>query len=504
MRLGIVGPTYQSQSLLADAQRCINWYLERIESGRGKTDLGLYRTPGLKKFAQPGGYGLGGYGLGGYGIGQPARAIFNLQTCFGRLFGICDYPQGQELVEFFADGTFRAWRPLGGGGARASLAYNNAQQLLIASGGQLFLFDMTTNVLTEINTKDGSALQGPVAKVGFTKGFFVALLKDSQQFQVSAVEDGTSWDPTDETRPNDFPDNVLGMIVDHGEMFLLGDKQSIVYYVSGGANFPLDPVPGSFMEIGLLAPDSLTKFDNSVFWIGADERGGAMAWMAQGYHPQRVSNHAIEAEWQSYSRVDDAIGYAFQMNGHTFWHVLFPSAQKSWRYDVTVGPTAWHEVAYKDGTAHRSQCHAFAFGKHLVGDWNSGTVYEMSPKFLDDDGAEIVRTRRAVHISDEDDFLFHNELKLALNTGMGPLPPLRDGEGNPRGPVINLRWSNDGGRNWSNEHPRDAGQAGEYKKRVVWRRLGRARDRVYEITVSDPVDWAIIDGYLDVEAAVPA
>src|ERR1700685_3758095 len=109
-----------------------------------------------------------------------------------------------------------------------------------------------------------------------------------------------------------------------------------------------------------------------LFWLGQDSRGAAIAWRANGYTPVRISTHATEFAWQSYSKVSDAISYSYQDQGHTFWHLFFPSANKSWRYDAATG--LWHEVAYLNGgtsIAHLSQCYCFAFGKHLVGDWNS-------------------------------------------------------------------------------------------------------------------------------------
>lgn len=70
-----------------------------------------------------------------------------------------------------------------------------------------------------------------------------------------------------------------------------------------------------------------------------------------------------------------------------------------------------------------------------------------------------------------------------------------------RGPVISLRWSDDNGHTWSNSYDRSFGEAGEYKTRVIWRRLGRARDRIFEISVSDPVPARIVDGYAEFSGA---
>jgi hypothetical protein len=497
VRSGIVGPSYQSQSLLADAQMCKNWYVETIESGSGKSKMALYRSPGLKRFTDPKGYGLGGYGLGGYGIGEEAQKVWNMKSCFGRTFAVVEWPKEQNLIEVFSDGTFISRGTLGAPGTKPSIAYNNASQLMIASGGQLFLLNLTNNQLSEIDTTKGTALQGPVSKIRFSDSFFIALIKNSQKFQVSAPLDGSSWDPTDITAIEVFPDNVLSMEVDHREIILMGEKQTVIYGDSGAPNFPFDPVPGGFMEQGILAPESLVKADNSWFWIGQDERGGAMAWRAVGYSPRRITTHAIEFAWQGYPRVDDAIAWTFQYRGHTFIHFYFPSADKSWRFDIAEN--LWHEVGSSIG-AHLGLCHLFAYGKHLVGARNSGIIYELGT-FTDDDGAPLIVTRRSPYIGDEDEWGFHTELRLSVETGVGPSPPLLDGRGQPRDPILSLRWSDDGAKTWSQPRNVGLGKGGEYGKRVVFRRLGRSRHRIYEIQCSDSVPVNIIDAYLSVENA---
>ena len=113
-----------------------------------------------------------------------------------------------------------------------------------------------------------------------------------------------------------------------------------------------------------------------------------------------------------------------------------------------------------------------------------------------DNNQPIRRVRRAPHISTEQVRIFHSFMQVDVEAGDGPMPPLEDGAGNPRGPQMILRWSDDGGRTWSNEYARDAGQQGQYRARVFWNRLGQARDRVYEISVTDPVAWRVVDAYL--------
>ena len=105
----------------------------------------------------------------------------------------------------------------------------------------------------------------------------------------------------------------------------------------------------------------------------------------------------------------------------------------------------------------------------------------------------IRRLRRAPHLSAEQVRQFFARFQLDLQSGTG----LTTGQGaNPR---VTLRWSDDGGHTWSNLHPVEAGEIGQYARRAIWRRLGHSRDRVFEVTVSDPVAWRLLDAYLRVE-----
>lgn len=104
----------------------------------------------------------------------------------------------------------------------------------------------------------------------------------------------------------------------------------------------------------------------------------------------------------------------------------------------------------------------------------------------------IRRLRRAPHIHAGMDWLYYALLELDIESGVG----LESGQGSD--PQIMLRWSDDGGHTWSNEHWVSAGKIGKYQQRAIWNKLGRARDRVFEISMSDPVKWVIIGARLNI------
>ena len=470
-RFGLCSGSYTSSNIAANDQSTVNWYPEADESGQGKSAVSLLPTPGLKTFSSVPGQVL---------------ATYNAN---GRMFAASI---DGNLYEVMADGSTVNRGPMPAGGSRVQIA-GSAIQLLICNGLRAFCYDLATNTLTDITLL--LAKPKPIM-TQYLDGAFAVLFGDSQFFQISGLEDGLSWSGVDTYQVEVYTDNVLSMLVDHREMWLFGLKGSQVYFNSGAASNPFSPIVGGFIEQGIVAPFSPVKLDNSVMWIGGDERGAGIAWRAQGYNPARISNFAIEAEWQRYPTISDAIGYSYQQDGHSFWHIWFPTPKKSWRYDVSTG--AWHEVAYWRTDlgayeASHSRNHVFCFGKHLVGDWSSGKIYEMSSEFHDDDGNMIRRLRRSPYIASEGVDLFFHRLELDLEAGVG----LVSGQGSD--PQVAVRWSDDRGHTWSNSHIMPAGRIGEYGRRCILRRLGHCQGtlgRIFEIIVTDPISWKITDGYI--------
>ena len=196
--------------------------------------------------------------------------------------------------------------------------------------------------------------------VGYIDGYFVFNEPDSQKFWVTQLLDGTSVDPLDFASAEGSPDGIVGLIVDHREVWLLGTNSVEVWYDAGLLDFPLQRIQGAFNEIGCVAPYSIAKLDNGIFWLGQDARGQGIVYRANGYTGQRISTHAVEWQIQQYGNLSDAIAYTYQQDGHSFYVLIFPSANTTWVYDVAT--QAWHERAgWNNGswTRHRSNCQVF-------------------------------------------------------------------------------------------------------------------------------------------------
>jgi hypothetical protein len=471
-RFGFCGPSYTSQSPNADDERCLNWYPELIE-GSGKSQFALYPTPGLSIATN--------LVLSGYPGNLPLSPIRAMTVLTGttsiqtqRLFAIVgNFNIGSNLYEITVHGgaytpnllgslpAFSGNEPLvsmctGGGHAGSVFMAVDSHAYYYTNGSGLV--DVTNTIATG----------GSFSQVGYCDGFFLALLSGSGQIFASAPLDVTTWPGASTTIVNVFPDNINNMVINQRQMWLLGQTASVVYYDSGNSPFPFDVIPGSYIEHGSIAKSAAVKIDNSIFWLAEDVQGQAIVWRANGYIPERISNHAVEFAIQSYKRVpvggadrfgtgiDDAVGYSYQDQGHTFYVLLFPSANNgngaTWVYDIAT--SQWHERAFLNPAtgleqAHSSRCHAFwqptdtatnavLPARHLVGDWqNTGNIYEMQIPasngtggwtFADDFGNPIKRLRRSPHINLEKEWILHHQLEIDLETGLGPIPPLLGGQ----------------------------------------------------------------------------
>jgi hypothetical protein len=470
MKTPILGSAYVARSVNAADNRMINLFPEIIPEG-GKEPAFLNRAPGLKLKVS--------VGMG------PIRGLWEFN---GNLYVV----SRDKLYKVDSAYTVTLLGTVAGTSGPVSMA-DNGTQLFVACNGPSFIYNATTNAFAQITDSD---FPGAVT-VAYLDGYFVFNEPDSQKIWITSLLDGLSVDPLDFASAEGSPDGVVGIIADHREIWVFGTNSVEVWYDSGNADFPLSRIQGAFNELGCAAPYSIAKMDNGLFWLGKDARGQGIVYRANGYTGQRISTHAVEWQIQQYANMSDAIGYTYQQDGHSFYVLIFPQANTTWVYDVAT--QAWHERAgFANGTftRHRSNCQAFFRGEVLVGDYKNANVYSFDLDDYSDNGSiqKWLRSWRALPTGQNNlKRSAHHSLQLDCETGVG----LNLGQGSD--PQVMLRWSDDGGHTWSSEHWTNIGKIGEYGKRAFWRRLGmtmKLRDRVYELSGTDPVKIAIIGAEL--------
>lgn len=472
MQTPILGQSYVARSVNAADSRMVNLFPEATPQA-GKTAGFLNRAPGLRLLAT--------LGTGPIrGLWSPDPNGLYAYVVSGNTFYRIDTSYNAEIYGYVS------------GTGQVSMA-DNGTQLFIASNPDGYIFNMTTLIFSPITDLD---FPGAVT-VGYLDGYFVFNEPNSQRVWTTVLLDGSSVDPLDFASAEGSPDGLVSLIIDHREAWLFGTNSVEVWYDAGNAGFPLTRIQGAYNEIGCVAAYSVAKLDNGVFWLGGDARGEGIVYRTNGYTGQRISTHAIEWQIQQYGDISDAIGYTYQQDGHAFYVLIFPSAGATWVYDVATDN--WHErAAWVNGayTRHRSNCQMAFNHQVIVGDYNDGRIYAFDLEtYSDDDQPQRwLRSWRALP-QDQNTLVrtAQHSLQLDAETGVG----LNSGQGDI--PQAMLRWSDDGGHTWSNEHWSSMGAIGAYGTRTFWRRLGmtdKLRDRVYEVSGTDPVKIAIVGANL--------
>ena len=369
--------------------------------------------------------------------------------------------------------------------------------------------------------------------VDIVDNYFVYNRPGTQQWGasnvLSPISIGTSFSSKDGS-----PDNLVALIVDHREVYLLGEASSETWVDVGAAQFPFQRIPGTSTQHGIAATFSVSRLGNSFAYLARNNRGQAEIVQMNGYIPTRISNHAVENTLVN-QYIDDAIAWTYQLEGHEIYVISFPTINITWAYDIASG--MWHKWLYTNNKGqyerHRGNCCALFQGMVLIGDYSNGTIYKLDKQNYTDSGQYIRRLRRAPHLVADLQRQYFEELQIQFQPGVGttgisnvlglnylgntyvifsdatltigPYDTYTIGMSNPVNPQTPttypqamLRWSNDGGSTWSNEHWVTIGQQGKYKNRAIWRRLGTARDRIFEVSITDPVNAVIVSSNLKI------
>lgn len=383
-------------------------------------------------------------------------------------------------------------------------------------------------------SSDGAFSGG--TSVDIVDNYFVYNNPGSQQWGasdlLSPISSSTSYALKDGA-----PDKLVALIVDHREVYLMGEASSEVWTDVGAVPFPFQRIPGTSTQHGIAAQFSVARLGNSFAYVSRNNRGQAQIMQMEGYIPKRISTHAVENTLTN-QYIDDAISYTYQLEGHEVYVTTFPTLNLTWAYDSTT--TMWHKWLgmASDGTymRHWSNCSASFQGKVLVGDYTNGKIYSLDKLNYTDNGTNVRRLRRAPHLVTDFQRQYFDELQIQFQPGVGTTGLSVNAPGivssntvylglnytitssatlsipnigkyiigalittdtsTTTNPKAMLRWSNDGGSTWSKEYWVSIGQLGRFKNRAIWRRLGMARDRVFEVAVSDPVNAVIVSANL--------
>ena len=455
--------SYRSISAPLSSQRVVNMYVE-IEGPDKKTPRPLFGAPGMVSF-------------GSIGTG-PIRGMRVMNDV---LFAT----SGTELYSVDANGNGTLLGDGILGGAPVSMSDNGTQLCTVnAAAGFIWAQAGGFQPITSPNFY-------PAETVTFFDDVFVFDKLGTNQFFISNILDGTTYDGTNFASAEVKPADVQAVLNNHETLLIFTKKIIESWYDAGATNFPFQRYDGGTIERGLLAPQSVVEEDNSVFFLGDD----GVYYRLNYPLPVRVSTHGTEFQWSKYATMSDAFAFSYTYNGHKFITLTFPSGPATWVFDIATGE--WHERESRDANNNsyqrwRGNCFANAYGRLLIGDAYSGTIAYLDSSTYTELGTTMIGSAVAPPIHSDRKRVFMSRYELDVQSGVG----LTTGQGS--NPQVMLDWSDDGGHTWSGiQQWSSIGQIGEYRHRMRWHRKGQARERIMRVNLSDPVQRTILAAHAD-------
>lgn len=473
----LTGPSYRAASQMADYERCVGFFLEKNAGPGAVYPWSLLPLPGLTAVATvPEGPGRGVWSMDARCLRASGGKLYEVDAAFAHT----------ERGSIATDSTPAQFASSGDAGA----------ELATASVGSVYIFNLSTNVFA-----------GPIAAltahhVGYLDGYFLGLDRVTSTLRISELLDGLTWDPTQFAQRSSAPDKWQAMLVNGPYVYLLGSETFDVWQNTGAFPFPLAPIAGAVVPVGIGAVNSAAVVAGAPVWLAQTAAGMRSVVRGNGTGlPSPISSPSVDAALRGYAAIDDFEGSVMEYAGHPFYILSSPAMGVTWLYDVSTDQ--WTEWPLWNTTSGSEEANAVlhrvtAFGRYLGDDRRSGVLYTVSGSVYSDNGAAIRRVRQVPfpRLTSDGTWIFLSGLEVFLETGLG----LQSGQGSD--PTVVLQITRDGGRTWGPERTCSAGRVGEYLAKVYWSVGGRFRDGFggVRLIFTDPVPWRINGAAFQAEA----
>lgn len=487
-----------------NSQNLVNFFL--LGDPRGKKKFAFLGSPGLKQEL----------------VVQAGDAVSRaLYTYEGAMYGVF----GSDVYRFTPPLIKSKIGTIGTTQGFVSITANNAGQVIFTDGVKGYIYDTNTNVFALIDTSNPASAGFPAmpTNVVMLDSYFVVPDAASRTYQISAINDGTKWDPLDEAQIQAYPGENVGVGVVNRRLYFFKTDSTEVWYDAGGADFPFRRDNNLLFNFGCLAASSIVSDFGYLFWLAKDRNGVGSVMMTTGQNPERISDESIDNLIAGFTNPADVIAYIYKDIGHVFLVMTWNTDDTTLVYDATM--KIWNQMEMQKTlyvstipdsgkVRHLSNCHAYFNDRHYVGSYKAPILYDFSRKYATNAGEEIVRKVVCPHFFDENYRMLQIAwLQIDMQMGIGlsgddgssvsdwinsdgdfmvttdddNLIWGSSSQGVGRNPKLFLRISRDGGNTYGNYHGVSVGKIGNRRARAIFRRLGLCRDFVAELTFSDPV-----------------
>lgn len=459
--INLAGPSYQNRSLPLSAQQSVNFYQEVSEGAKSQNVMQPF------------------FGLKDFGLQTGAeRGCFQLN---GQMYRVA----GATLYKVSSQGVHTSLGAISGSG-RCSFAALDTN-VFIAAGNVVYQYDGTAlTTVADPDIQGSSFVDSQNRQIIYTK---------DPEFIVSDVGDGSSASALNAAQAESQPDDLVRAYVFKDDVYMIGLETTEPFFNTGVGSPPYDRITGQIVSIGTSSPYSVAHNDNFFYFLGDDN---IVYQCVQGiFNP--ISSPAMVNAVEGYADKSDAIGFTFTQQRQKFYILTFPSANKTWLLNESLGVNGWAELS-SDTNGGKYQCTSLVrcYGKNLICD-DLG-VYELDSNTYTNNGEIIqrIRTLSSLHgglLGKPSGRVQMSKLRLELHTGGG----LISGQGED--PRIRVEYSTDGGRSFKGGTWARIGREGQNIIKAEWHSHISFYDLIIRLVITDPVYCSLHSASVDVRFA---
>lgn len=370
-------------------------------------------------------------------------------------------------------------------------------QVIMTDNGTQLTIQLSSGITYYCTSSAGSLLQitdgdfNNSGSITTLDGFTISALIDSNQFQWSNVNATENWNALNAATVEANSSKIVRVYQNNLELWFFKEDIIQVYYNTGSGSPLFQRKEGVYIEKGCASKYSVATLDNSYFFLGND----GIIYQTIGYQLKQISTFPISQEIKEYAVINDAIAFTYILGGHKFYCITFPTANKTWEYDIST--ELWHEResinnAGKSGRWKANCCINFN-NKNLIGDFETGVIYELKDNLYTENGAVIKREVIGTTLFKNFARMTMSRFIVCMETGVG----IATGQG--QNPQIMGKFSIDGGKTFSNELWQPIGAEGSYWTEIFWTQIGQGRSFIAKLNYSEPTKFVIVGCFVEIE-----
>lgn len=419
-------------------------------------------------------------------VDQPVSAVYTTSS------GTHSYVvQGSSLYEMAGNGTMSLLGSFASAPTVAPEMADNGVEVAIAIGTHLYILNISSASLTAVGFDGNPAASIAAYSVTFQDGYFIAATAGGANpagFYLSNLYDGTVWNSLNYAVAEFAADDLAKVVSKNGVLYLFGTRTTEVWQNIGSSLFPFQRVAGTQNEYGLANKDSLAHVSSSMIALMVNRQNDLAVMRIEGYQVSNITPPDLAYRIKHMTSPRDCVALSYSMAGHDFYQISW--ADESWAYDLLSG--LWSRVTSGSADRHLGKLSFLNpfYGFPLVTHYADGRIFKLDDTLHSDDGVTNHREIIGDHVFMPDLTTFRvASVSVDIEHGNAP-----EGGNDPL--KLRLALSRDGGHNFDEEYEAESAP-GAYRTFFQYNRMGRGRDIVPRLRMTEPVKFALIGAVAD-------